>query len=96
MIKHVVLFKLKEATQEAVAKAAEVLLSMRENIDYIKELEVGTDFLHSPRSFDVYLSVVLENSDMLDVYQMDEYHCEVVKKHMNAVTEKSVSIDFEL
>lgn len=96
MIKHVVLFKLKEATQEAVAKAAEVLLSMRESIDYIKELEVGTDFLHSPRSFDVYLSVVLESSDMLDVYQMDEYHCEVVKKHMNAVTEKSVSIDFEL
>lgn len=79
MIKHVVLFKLKEATQEAVAKAAEVLLSMRENIDYIKELEVGTDFLHSPRSFDVYLSVVLENAEMLDVYQMDEYHCEVVK-----------------
>ncbi len=96
MIKHVVLFKLKEATQEAVAKAAEVLLSMRENIDYIKELEVGTDFLHSPRSFDVYLSVVLENAEMLDVYQMDEYHCEVVKKHMHAVTEKSVSIDFEL
>ncbi len=96
MIKHVVLFKLKEATQEAVAKAAQVLLSMRENIDYIKELEVGKDFLHSPRSFDVYLSVVLENAEMLEVYQKDEYHCDVVKKHMHEVTEKSVSIDFEL
>ena len=66
MIKHVVCFKLKDASEENCKKAAEVLLSMKDNIDYIKEIEVGTDFLHSPRSFDVYLSVVLENEEMLD------------------------------
>lgn len=96
MIKHVVVFKLKEATEENCTKAAEVLLSMRENIDYIHEIEVGTDFLKSPRSYDVYLSVVLENREMLDVYQKDPYHCDVVKAHMHAVTEKSVSIDFDI
>lgn len=96
MIKHVVLFKLKDASAEECAKASEILLSMRDRIDYIKELEVGTDFLHSPRSFDIYLSVVLENAEALEVYQKDEYHCNIVKAHMHAVTEKSVSIDFEL
>lgn len=94
MIKHVVCFKLHDASEENCKKAAEVLMSIKGNIDYIKDIEVGVDFLHSPRSFDVYLSVVLENEDMLDVYQNDTYHCDVVKAHMHAVTEKSVSLDF--
>lgn len=94
MIKHVVCFKLHEATEENCKKAAEVLLSMKGNIDYIRDIEVGIDFLRSPRSFDVYLSVVLDNEEMLDVYQNDAYHCDVVKAHMHEVTEKSVSMDF--
>ena len=47
MIKHVVCFKLKDASEENCNKAAEVLLSMKENIDYIKEIEIleeETDF----------------------------------------------------
>ena len=96
MIKHVVCFKLRDPSEENCKKAAEVLLSMRDNIDYIREIEVGTDFLHSPRSFDVFLSVVLDDADTLDVYQKDSYHCDVVKTHMHSVTEKSVSLDFEL
>ena len=94
MIKHIVCFKLKDATEENCKKAAEVLLSMKGNIDYIRDIEVGIDFLRSPRSFDVYLSVVLDSEEMLDVYQNDAYHCDVVKAHMNEVTEKSVSMDF--
>ena len=94
MIKHVVCFKLKEANEENCKKAQEVLLSMKDNIDYIRDIQVGVDFLHSPRSYDVYLSVVLDNEEMLEAYQKDNYHCEIVKAHMHAVTEKSVSLDF--
>ena len=57
MIKHIVCFKLKEG--ESPEKAKEVLLSMKGNVSFIKDIEVGTDFLHSDRSYDVYLSVVL-------------------------------------
>ncbi len=96
MIKHVVCFKLKDASEENCKKAADILLSMKDNIDYIKDIEAGVDFLHSPRSYDVFLSVVLENEEMLDVYQKDKYHCDVVKAHMHAVTEKSVSLDFNI
>lgn len=96
MIKHIVCFKLRDGNAQSCEKAKEVLLSMKENIDYIREIEVGVDFLHSARSYDIYLSVVLDNEEMLDIYQKDSYHCDVVKTHMHAVTEKSVSLDFVL
>ncbi len=94
MIKHVVCFKLKEG--ESKEKAKEILLSMQGNVPMLKGIEVGTDLLGSARSFDVYLSVILDDMKALEDYQVDAYHCDVVKKHMHAVTEKSVAIDFEI
>ena len=35
-------------------------------------------------------------SDALKEYQQDKYHCEVVKKHMHAVTKTSISMDYEI
>ena len=93
MIKHVVCFKLKEG--ESKEKAKEVLLSMKDNVPLIRSIEVGIDELKSERSFDVILEVLLDDGT-LDAYQKDEYHCSVVKKHMHAVTEKSVSIDYKV
>ena len=94
MIKHVVCFKLKEG--ESKEKAKEILLSMQGNVPMLKGIEVGTDLLGSARSFDVYLSVILDDMKALEDYQVDAYHCDVVKKHMHAVTEKSGPIDFEI
>lgn len=94
MIKHVVCFKLNEG--ESPEKAKEVLLSMQGNVPMLKGIEVGVDKLHSARSYDVILSVILDDMDALNNYQVDKYHVEVVKKHMHAVTKTSVAIDFEL
>lgn len=94
MIKHVVCFKLNEG--ESPEKAKEVLLSMKGKVPMIKEIQVGTDLLHSERSYDVYLSVVLEDMKALEEYQKDPYHCEVVKTHMHKVRKSSVAIDFEI
>ena len=94
MIKHIVCFKLREG--ESAEKAKEVLLSMKGNVPMLKEIEVGVDFLHSERSYDVYLSVVLQDKKALEEYQNDPYHVSVVKKHMHAVRESSVAIDFEI
>ena len=96
MIKHIVLFKLKDNSEAECNKAAEVLLSMKGNVDLLRGIEVGCDFLHSPRSYDVILQVVLDDEKALDDYQNDEYHCSVVKKHMHAVAESSVAIDYEI
>ena len=94
MIKHVVCFKLKKG--ESPEKAREVLISMKGNVPMLKDIEVGVDLLHSERSYDVYLSVILEDMKALEDYQNDPYHVGVVKKHMHAVRESSVAIDFEI
>ena len=94
MIKHIVCFKLKDNSENEVKKAVDVLLSMNGNVPQIRDMEVGADFLHSPRSYDIILQVTLDDEKSLDDYQNDEYHCGVVKKHMHAVAENSVAVDY--
>ena len=96
MIKHIVCFKLKNSTDGERSKAAEILRSMEGNVPQLRGIEVGCDFLHSPRSYDIILQVTLDSADELDAYQNDEYHCSVVKKHMHAVAESSVAIDYKI
>ena len=94
MIKHIVCFKLKDNTEENCLKAKEVLLSMQGNVPQIREIEVGVDFLHSERSYDIILQVVLDDAKALEDYQNDPYHCSVVKTHMHSVGEASVAVDY--
>lgn len=96
MIKHTVCFKLKDNSPEECNKAAQILRSMDGNVELLRGIEVGVDFLHSPRSYDIILQVLLDDEKALDEYQNDEYHCSVVKKHMHSVAESSVAIDFKL
>lgn len=96
MIKHIVLFKLLDNSAENCAKTKEVLLSMDGKVDLLRGITVGVDNLHSARSYDVALEVILDDMDALEAYQHDSYHCDVVKVHMHRVTEKSVAIDFDL
>ena len=94
MILHTVCFKLKKG--ESAKKATEVLLSMRGNVPTALKIEAGEDILHSARSYDVILQVIVKDRAALEEYQKDEYHCGVVKKHMHAVTETSVAVDTEI
>jgi hypothetical protein len=96
MIKHIVCFKLSDNSPENCLKAKEVLLSMQGNVPLLRGIEVGVDFLHSARSYDVILQVLLDDAAALDAYQNDPYHCDVVKKHMHAVCAASVAIDYEI
>lgn len=96
MIKHTVCFKLKDNSPEECNKAAQILRSMDGNVELLRGIEVGVDFLHSPRSYDIILQVLLDDEKALEEYQNDDYHCSVVKKHMHSVAESSVAIDFKL
>lgn len=96
MVRHIVLFKLAAPTPELVEKTCGILRSMEGNVPLLRGIEVGADFLHSQRSYDICLQVLLDDRAALDAYQVDPYHCDVVKKHMHAVTSTSVAIDYEL
>lgn len=94
MVRHIVLFKLKDNSQQMIDQTKQVLLSMVGKVPQIRDIEVGCDFLHSERSYDIGLIVTLDDAKALDDYQADPYHCEVVKKHMHAVRESSIAIDY--
>lgn len=94
MIKHIVCFKLKDNSLEKKMEAKKVLMSMENNVDLIVSMNVGIDFLGSPRSYDVILEVILQSKEDLEKYQNDSYHCNVVKKYMHEVRETSVSVDY--
>ena len=95
MVKHIVCFLLKDKSEESCKKAQEVLLSMKAHVEILRDIQVGVDFLHSDRSCDVVLEVVVDDREALEAYQNHPYHVNVVKKHMHAVRESSVSADYE-
>lgn len=96
MIKHTVCFKLNDKSEEMLNKTVEVLRSMEGNVPMLKGIEVGKDFLGSARSYDIILTVTLDDVQALEAYQQDEYHCNVVKKHMHSVMEASIAVDYEI
>lgn len=96
MIKHIVCFKLKNPTEELCNKTKEILLSMKGKVPMLIHVNVGIDFLHSDRSYDIILETYFNTKEDLDDYQNDPYHCNVVKTHMHAIRESSVAIDYEI
>jgi hypothetical protein len=92
MIKHIVLFKLKDPT--CAEKARDLILSMKGTVEQIKELEVGIDLYHTDRSFDLALTVIVENEEDLRGYAEHPYHVNVVKKYLTEASEKSVIVDY--
>lgn len=95
MVKHIVCFKLKDNSEEKCIEAKNVLMSMVGKVPTAKEINVGIDFLHSERSYDIILEVVLEDKKALEEYQNDEYHCNEVKPYMHSVRSASVAVDYK-
>lgn len=94
MVKHIVCFKLKDNSKEKCLEAKEVLMGMKGNVPTLEDINVGIDFLHSERSYDIILEVVVENEKALEEYQKDEYHCTKVKPYMHAVRSASIAVDY--
>ena len=93
MVKHIVLFKLKNQADRQ--KALEALNSMKGKIEGLLDLETGEDFLFSERSYDIALICTLKDRAALDYYQAHPVH-QPVKKVMHAIREGSVAVDFEV
>jgi hypothetical protein len=95
MITHVVLFKLKDRSPEAIEATMQVLNNMKGKIDVIQDMAVGKDVLHLERSYDIALIVKFNKLDDIKIYDTHPLH-EEVKSHMSKVLDgKSVSVDFE-
>ena len=93
MVKHIVLFKLKEQKNREAALNA--LNGMKGKIEGLIDLEAGADFLGSERSFDIALICTLKDRAALDFYQAHPVH-QPVKKLMAELRESSVAVDYEI
>jgi len=94
MIRHIVLFKLKDRSPENVAQTAQILRDMEGKIEVLRSIEVGVDVLHSDRSYDIALTTSFDSLDDLQTYQVHPVHQKVVE-HIRKVSESSISVDYE-
>ena len=95
MVKHIVMFKLTEKTAQNMELATDSLRSLENQIETLKFIEIGTDFLESDRSYDIVLTAHFENQEGLKTYSSHEIHLPVVKI-MRSLCSSSVVVDYEL
>ena len=93
MVRHIVLFWLKDQTQ--IEETIAILQSMEGKIPGLLKIEAGKDFLRSDRSCDICLNTVFESAEALATYRTHPVHIPV-QKHMHSVMERSVSADYEV
>ncbi len=95
MIKHIVMFKLKEKSPDNVKTLASALNGMKSQIETLKFLEVGEDFKGSERSFDLVLTTHFENRQGLETYAGHKVHQPVIQL-ARSLCSQTVVVDYEL
>lgn len=98
MIKHVVLFKLREfesEDQKAVVrnKITKALLALKESIEVLQFIEVGQNHELNATSFDICLITHFETLSDLAVYQVHPEHLKVVEI-IKSNTSGKAAVDF--
>ncbi|MDE6189934.1 MAG: Dabb family protein [Clostridia bacterium] len=93
MVKHIVMYRLKERTEENATALKDKFLSMKGKIDVLKDIQAGVDTLKSQRSFDVVLECTFDTLADLETYKNDEVHIPVMK-YVQSVVEVSHSVDY--
>lgn len=100
MIKHIVMWKLKDSArgvskEENAKELKSVLEDLKDKIDVIKEIEVGMDFNGSAAAYDVALYSVFDSRDDLQTYQKHPEHVKVVD-FVNEIRDERVVVDYEI
>jgi hypothetical protein len=97
MINHIVLFKLNNYPKEEKAKIVEELKSLleglKEKIDVVKYIEVGTNYVLDAKSYDIALISHFESLEDLDVYRTHPEHLKVVERIKETTSERA-AVDF--
>lgn len=100
MIKHIVMWKLKDSAlgfgkMENAEKIKVKLESLKGEIDGILEIEVGINECDSDQAFDVVLYSVFKDMKSLEAYHVHPKHVEV-GKFVGEVREDRVVVDYRI
>lgn len=95
MIRHIVLFKIKDEFKPEIPQLVQNFYGMRGKVEGLLDLEAGADILGSERSYDLALVTLFKDRASFDAYQTHPAHLPV-KKRMHQVRSGSVACDFEI
>ena len=98
MIKHIVMWKLKDSAegadrQENANKMKEMLEALTSKIEVIKALEVGINFNTSEAAYDVSLYTEFESVEDLNIYQKHPDHV-LAAGFIGKIVEKRAVVDY--
>lgn len=95
MIRHIVLFQIKEEFKDELPQLVRNFYGMKGKIEGLLDLEAGQDILHSGRSYDLALITLFDSRASFDAYQTHPVHLPV-KARMHEVRSASVACDYEI
>lgn len=95
MIRHTVLYKLKEYTPENATRLVDVFMSMQGKIPQLIDISAGVDKLRSERSYDVILECIFKNMEDLKIYTDSDVH-KPVAEYVKQNVEVSKCVDCEI
>ncbi|MDL2205947.1 Dabb family protein [Eubacteriales bacterium OttesenSCG-928-N13] len=95
MIRHIVLFTIKDEFKQDIPQLVEGFYGMVGKVDGLMALEAGGDILGSERSYDLGLVTLFRDRASFDAYQTHPAHM-LVKKRIHEARSGSVACDFEV
>ena len=95
MIRHVVMFKIKDEYKAEIPQLVENFYGMKGRIEGLVDLEAGADFLGSERSYDLALITLFKDRASFEAYPDHPVHLPV-KKRMGEVRVSSIACDYEI
>lgn len=95
MLLHLVCFKYKADVDAATRQQHRDRLAALKDLDGVADLKVGSDVVHSPRSYDTGLAITFPDRAALDAYQRNERHVPIAQFGVT-ISEHIVAVDFEI
>jgi len=93
-IKRISLFRLKRQGTEDTKRVVDALLSMKDTVPSLMDIEVGVNFSDSAEAYDVVLIATFKDIESLRKYEQDPFHLSV-KEIVVGLKEKRAVVDYE-
>ncbi|MFE4711178.1 MULTISPECIES: Dabb family protein [unclassified Paenibacillus] len=94
MITNNMMIRLKDRSPENIVKAKEVLLSMRGQIETLRDLRVEINIRHERSSYDLMFVTQYDSMSDLDAYMVHPLHMEVTQ-YIGSVIDTGASVCYE-
>ena len=100
MIKHIVMWKLKEnaegnGKEENAKLIKDKIEKLKEQIDIIVDIELGINIVEDPSAYDIVLYSVFKDKEDLNQYANNPLHLEIVK-FVKKVVDSRIVVDYEI